>query len=441
MATVAIVVLSILLVVSNGYFLYWRPQHHRAAFLSALPLLDSESRPDLERAESRLAEALSGGLGGRDSRDARFALAWTRAQLGRFEPARYGDALALLALPERPGAEDPAIADLRLWLIAQQGKHEEVLRLIEQQPALGRRTRNRSLYAAALEHRAVDLWNRRDVDAAVRALDQARQLGAESRVHLRDLVELLLEHGMRAVADRDYETAVKSFDRAEAMSTGGGVQRIEAGLGRLAVRWNKNEPGVLTALAEEFEALRRRAEQRGGDDDAPALRAHVGWWYLVAMLEDWLSRLPPHQGLPPSEHERFLTVVRVVTEADPDLGDVVMMHGMLDYGLAETSEQTALAVGILDRSTRTARGVVLEEVGAIVERRSAEMVARGRAADWSDDAEPAPPPGEEAVYPGVPLDAVFLQAQRVMASRPEVRAAVEALMRTLGHYREDNDSV
>jgi tetratricopeptide (TPR) repeat protein len=437
MAQLTIVLLVALLIGSNGYFLWLRPQIHRGKLLTAVPLLDGETRRELERAEIQLVEALSAGLGRTDSRDARFALAWTRAKLGRFDAAKYGDALVTLAASESPDDSDPATDELRIWLLAQQGKHDEILRTLQRRPELAERPLIRPRYAAALEHRAVDLWTRRDVDAAVQTLEQARRLRVDSSVRLRDLVELLLEQGMRAIAERQMKVAEECFIRAEKMTPDTSVQRIEARLGQLIARWHREDPvSVLKSLGEEFDGLRRRGEQRGpGQDDVRQLRAHVGWWYLVTMLENWLDRLPARQGLPPDEREHFLAVVRTVTDADPELGDVVMMHGMLDLGLSSGPGIKA-AVQTLERSTRTARGVVLPQVMDIIARWREAPTAPAGPDNWSTGPEPAPAPSAEPVeYPEPPavirVDELVEKAWEQMAD-PDVREALERLMRLLG---------
>jgi hypothetical protein len=114
-----------------------------------------------------------------------------------------------------------------------------------------------------------------------------------------------------------------------------------------------------------------------------------------------------------------------------------MMHGLIVYGLAQSDEETAGAVRILDRSTRTAKGVVLGEVMEILERRTGP---RTRPEDWSGGVEPADVGDEEpVVYPqpvteeAVTLEALLETAQTRMRTEPGVRAAVDELMRALGY--------
>jgi hypothetical protein len=427
-----IIALVALLVFSNGYFLYFRPQLNRAAVLTIMPLLDSATPQDLARAESELTGALTAGLGRRDARDARFALAWTQAKLGGTDSAKYGEALTTLTAGDPAGGTDPDAADLRFWLLAKLGRHDEIWRDVERQPELAERPRVRPLYASALAHRAYDLWTRLDLDGAVEAAKEASRFGVESEV-----VEILLEQGMRAIVAEDLAEARRCFARAEKESAGESVQRIEARLGQLACRRHQSgQAGLLEALAEEFDGLGRRSERRGPErDDARQLRAHVGWWYLAAMLEDWVGRLPAGQGIPPAERERFLTVVRSVTDADPELGEVIMMHGLLEFGLARTDQARMAAVDTLDRSTRTAKGVVLPELRGIIDRQRGGTGARGRPGDWSDDP-PATSPGEPVDYPAPPPAAMSLEDLLRMAgpqmANPSVRGAVEDLMRALG---------
>jgi hypothetical protein len=429
-ATFVIIVLSALLVFSNGYFLYFRPQLRRAVLLTIGPMLESETPQDLARAEAELSRALRAGLSRRDTRDARFALAWTQAKLGRLDAAKYGEALTTLAAADPPSDTDPDAADLRFWLLAQLGKHSEIRQAVEQHAELAERPRIRPLYAAALAHRAHDLWTRLDFDGAVEAAKQASRLGVESEV-----VEILLEQGMRALVAEDLTDAERCFAGAEKEATGGSIQQIEGRLGQLACRWHRSdEAGLLDALAEEFDGLSRRAERLGPErDDARELRANVGWWYLVAMLRDWIRRLPAGQGLPAPERERFLAVVRSVTDADPELGEVVMMRGLLELALATTPEARAAAADTLDHSTRTAKGVVLPEVRGIIDRQRGTTAPRPD--DWSDEA-PASNSDEPADYPAPPT-AISLQelvgkAIPLMSSDPSVKVAVEELMRALG---------
>jgi hypothetical protein len=436
-----ILLLSVLLVTTNGYFLYLRPQLRRHALLAAIPLLDSELRQDLTEAEQLLVESLAAGLSRRDTRDARFALAWVRAKLGQFDPAKYGDALAVLSVSDR-GAGDPAVADLRLWLLAKQGRHDEVLATFATHgDTLKDRPQNRALYAAALEHRAIDLWTRRDVDGAVRQLKKARHLRAGPQVHAPELVELLIEHGMRAITDEAYDAARSAFADAEKLVTGDQVQGVEARLGGLICDWRQGgRDTMLDRLRAEFDGLSRRRELRGADlDDARLLRANVGWWYLVAMLEDWTRRLPAGGSLPWPDRELFLTVVRAVETADPELGDVIMMHGLIDHGLAVDAAAQSRALATLARSTRTAKGVVLTEVLDLVNGSGGQT--RRRAEEWSAPVADAsvdggtehdyPMPADDPVAAGGPLDVLLEQLRRAADSDPDLARALADINRGL----------
>jgi hypothetical protein len=393
--------LAVLLVLTNAYFMYVRPQRRREALLAAVPLLESESRQDLAAAESLLVQALSAGLGRRDTSDARFALAWTRAKLGRFDPAKYGEALSILGGSRQPGDASPASADLRLWLLAQLGRHDEILAAMRNDEELRRRQRNRLIFAAAWEHRAVDLWNRGDADGAVLALRKAHRPGIDPQLRARELVELLLENAMRAIHDEEFKAAMESLAQAEKMAVADSVQQVEAKLGQLVCRWRQGDGAkVLAELPERLEALRNRAELRGASqDDVRLLRAHVGWWYLAGMLGDWLRRLPAGEGLPMSERERFLRVLRIVEEADPDLGVVVMMHGVIEYGLAADAGGRASAAAILARSTRLAAGVTLPEVLRLIDD-AIQRTEQPSTPDWPDSLpDPEPEPDEKFPRP------------------------------------------
>ncbi len=368
--------LVLILLATNGYFLILRPRLRRRPLLAAIPLLDSDLRQDLESAEEQLVEALTAGLGHRDILDTRFALALARAKLGRFDPAKYTEAVATLGNPETAWQRDPATAHLYLWLQAQLGKHDAVLALADHPGRqLGDRHQTTEIYGVSLVRKAVEHWSRREVEGALHYIDRVPSLDSVRGVAPPELVELLLEHGMRAVFDRRYEVARKSFtdarQRAEAVS----VPEIEARLGLLVCDWHEEDrhelAGPLGAVLDELDQRGRKRGENG--DDVRLLRAHVGWWYVVAMLEEWLVRVPVGSPLPSAEYERFLKAVRVVETADPELGDVAMIHGLLDHGLATDDELRARAVGVLDRAARTGKAVVLPEV--------LDLVARERESD------------------------------------------------------------
>lgn len=456
------VLLVLMLLATNGYFLILRPRLRRRPLLAAIPLLDSDLRRDLELAEEFLVEALTAGLRRRDIIDTRFALALARAKLGRFDPAKYTEAVATLGNPETAWQCDLATAHLYLWLQAQLGEHDAVLALADRPGwQLGDRRQTTEIYGVSLVRKAVEHWSRREVEGALHYIDRVPSLDSVRGVAPPELVELLLEHGMRAVFDRRYEVARKSFtdarQRAEAVS----VPEIEARLGLLVCDWHEGDRHELAgSLGAVLDELDQRGRKRGEDgDDARRLRAHVGWWYVMAMLEEWLVRLPLGSPLPSTEYERFLKAVRVVETADPELGDVAMIHGLLDHGLAADDELRTRAVGVLDRATRTGKAVVLPEVLDLVAReresdddrrgdldsvlnglagsRAVESWARGEfgvrpgpPGDWG-----FPLPGGDA-RASAPSEAMMMAVAHALARRASTEEASAELARRLADFAE-----
>ncbi|GAA2501288.1 hypothetical protein [Winogradskya humida] len=425
-----LIAVFILLIATNVYFLWGQPRLRRRSLLTAIPLLYSEVRSELETAEGRLAEALVNGLGARDTRDARFALAWVRARLGEFDRSKYADALTALGAVER---DDTVTTDLRLWLLAKQGRHDEVLALAGRAGVrLSPTVQNRTLQAVAFENRAVELWNSRDADGAVRSLDQARRLRTEPMIGGPDLVEVLIEDGLRTLATGDHGRAERSFAQALERAREDSVQRIEARLGLFAVRWlGTDRAALLPLLKDEFEALRARRDLRGaGRDDTGALRATVGWWYLTALLDDWRRRLTPGEPLPLTERELFLAAVRVVTEADSEQGDVPMMHGLIEYGFAEDAPGRGRAVALLQHSTRLAKGVILPEI------RELTGAAMPEHPGWT-----RPPAERPAPWPGfprpddAPLDDVLVRLAALRQNFPELTEVLADIGRRLRDAR------
>jgi hypothetical protein len=440
-----IVVLGSALVASNGYLLMVRPARSRQVLRTAVELLRSDARRDMEQAEERLTEVLAGGLGRRDVPAARFALALVRAKLGRGDRAKLTEALATLGSPESARRRHPQSAHLYLWIQAELGNHDAVLELGDPGgwpgPARGQ---SAEIYHAALLRKAAEHWSRREFDGALHYLERVPRAGRMSDVTLPELVEVELEHGMRAITDGRLEVAHEAFTNAAQRAGQSTVARQEADLGLLLCRWRQGDRAdLVTELASAMDALARRGAARGVDgDDVTQLRAHVAWWYLVALMERWKVKVPAGSLPPNAEYEHFLSAVRIGELADPELGDLAMIHGMVELGLAaeHDHERRTRAVVLLRQAVRRPKGVCLREVndlitsgsaadpGTGIDGLAARLAASPAVASWArydfsvlpgstvDWEMPLPPDGTQQLAPSA---AVMVAFARLTASQSE----------------------
>ncbi len=385
------------------YFLAWVPYRRRKPLREALEILRRQDADEYPRAEGLLSRALEAGLRRADVAEARFALAYVRAQLGRF--AEAAGVLSDLVSAPRPG---PEAVYLYLWLQSKLKDHEKVERVYEQHgEALGDLLDTKLIAGIAYLHRARQAWAEKAVDGATHYFKRLRALGVlteEIPKHI-DQHQVLL--GIMALFDRSLDEARKHFAGAVKTAEGEKQPTVPGRLGLLLCDWRSSEvpdvDGPLAALIEELpgakEALAPEPEPEGLvvacpscgakyrikpdavgkkvacrgcktnfavrapapaappatnkaelDGDALLLRNAL-LLHAVSLLCTWL-RLPAKRGLPDEQRRTFRERLRRTRKVDPALGDCHLLEGLVAYYFARNDAERTEAVGCLERAAK-----------------------------------------------------------------------------------------
>ncbi|MFJ5047190.1 hypothetical protein [Streptomyces sp. NPDC088719] len=365
----AVVLPLLLLSVLAGaaYFLVVLPSRWRLPYEQSLVLLDSDDRDELERADGLLGHALNSGPRGQALDRIRFAQAYVRAMLGRYEPARYGAAATVLDELIAAEGRTADTAYLELWVQAKLEHHDRVTDLYaEHSVLLEARPASRRIAAVSHLQLAVGHWQRRETDGALHHFDRVRELGELTDRIPPEVNDLQLVKGVQSLFDGRPDEARDAFIGASRRARERHLPTTEAELGIVACDWVDGHP---RALGERLSQLAEEVAQRPADDPTTGLlRTGIETLGLLALVREWLGR-PALSGAPwPSdflELERRATAVR---EADPELGDAALVEGLVRYYFALSQPEREDALAILDEGRKLARGITLPEVLDLMER-------------------------------------------------------------------------
>ncbi len=364
---------AVALIATLLYFLIWVPRKKRRALGEALKLLATEETEDFERAEELLSRASTAGLKSPDLAVALFALAYVRARL-----ERYPEAAALLRdIPdEHREGED---LYLELWLEAKQEHHADVVRLYDEHAeALSGLLDAKMIAGLSLLHEGRSHLARRKIDLALSFFQRLRKLGVLTDMLPSDMDDHQVLLGIQSLIDKKTEEAEKHFKGAEQVAQDEGKSTAHARLGLLLCRWRaEDNPDIddeLRATAEEITV--RRLELVGSEEDEERspprklseeekLARDVLLWLVVSRLILWL-RLPERQGLPDDERLEVEGRLASVGNLDPEMGDVHLLAGLLEYYFAKDEQQRRAALERLEKALET--DVNLPEVRYLVER-------------------------------------------------------------------------
>lgn len=412
------------------HFLVLVPRRRRRPLLEALAILQSDNKHRLPEAERLLGEALTAGLKPRDIAEARFALAFVRAELGHFPEA----ATVLADIDE--SHRDRETHYLDLWLQSKQKAHRKVEDLYTKYGAILDDLLDTRLIAgiAYLEQARAD-WSARRVAVAVENFKKLRALG----VLQEEIPEQIDDHqvtlGIAALLEKNFDEAEKHFTGAVQASGDSQKSTIAGELGLLLCRWRRGD----TASVEEIlEDVLKRMEQQTpiGDDQALTRCSHCGQEFrarttlsqrrvncrscrrgffvefdgaaesetpdetdgsetgdeaalngadrkeLLLGDDELLLRnallwrafaavanwraLPPRQGLPPAEQERLNQYMARVIEVDPACGDAYLLRHLIGYYFAGDDAAREAAIRGLDEAA--AHDVNVPELLDLIER-------------------------------------------------------------------------
>ncbi|GAA0276872.1 hypothetical protein [Cryptosporangium japonicum] len=350
-------------------YLVLAPRRWREPLGQALRLLESPHRDNLEQAERLLGQALTGGPDRRGLARARYARAYVRAMLGRFDANRYSAAAADISELAADEGHDEATAALEIWIRARLGEHETVCALYERNEHLVRGSEP-TRRTAALSHlvRARHSWRRREADTAVRHLDLVRSLdapaGDDPPIEVPAALDrVLLAAGVQAVRDGRDADARRWFTAARDRAAHDGASPVEAELALVACDWTRidrippaQRRGAVLAVDRDLELLLAHL----GTPGTATLTAQAALLHLNSLLRRWRYERPRGHGLTAADWAELRRRVERVHAADPELGDADMIEGILRYELDPSDADGATEP--LRRAAGKARGVLLPEI-------------------------------------------------------------------------------
>ncbi|MFH1463066.1 MAG: hypothetical protein ABIO70_01640 [Pseudomonadota bacterium] len=337
----ALLVLLVLALVGTAvWFKVIVPRRKRRPLLDAIALLQGGdlTTEKLERAASLLSQAVGGGLSAADLADARFALAWVRARLGRLD-----EALAGLAELGEERSQDRETRYLALWLRSQrkkEGRASEILRDYEASPDLAGFEQSDRIAAIAYLERALAHWRQHETEAALGLFDRLRALGQLAEHIPTDLADHQLALGLDELFDKKVTAAEERFRSAVAAAKDQGRPTHHAELALLLCAWIKESlpdiDGDLGRKIDEMEPPGPAAQAR----DARLYR-NLLLWHAVSLLFVW-ARLPAKGGLSEAEKERMFQRLARLRGVDPDLGDADLLEGLVRYYFAGDDDEERL---------------------------------------------------------------------------------------------------
>jgi hypothetical protein len=345
------------------YFLVVLPSRWHLPYEMALPLLDSDDRDDLERADHLLGQALNAGPRGRMLGRIRFAQAYTRAMLGSYDKERCGAAAAILEELILAEGRTAHTAYLELWLQSRLENHSRTADLYaEHSVLLGGYPASGRIAAASHLHLAAGNWRRREVNAALHHFDKVQEIGELTDKIPPEANDLQLANGVQSVFDGRSEDARESFTLARDRAEQRNASALEADLGLLVCDWDNGGPGDLGGRLKKMAG--EAGQRSGGEATTKLLRRGIALLLLLVQLREWLGR-PSQSGAPsPEDFEEFTRRVSAVREADPDFGDADLIDGLVRYYFASNQPDREDALGTLER----AQAITLPEARRLVER-------------------------------------------------------------------------
>jgi tetratricopeptide (TPR) repeat protein len=368
---IAIGVLSGLLAVGAlGVLIYLKvllPRRRRRPLLEALELLGKphEDQTARERIVERLDRAITGGLAAHDLLEARFALSYLRARMGKLHDAR------VVALEIKDADADAAVWFLRLWLHAQLKDHRAAIEVWDKHgEAFGAFPEAKRIAAICYLSEALALWRREVVDGAVEYFKAMAKLDiSELAKHVPTHIDQhQIVQGIRALHNGQSKDARKSFESARTASDPDGAAALAADTGMLLCEWSEQRsPDIddrLLALIERCERLVRAANDQAQTSEPRRVFAGLLLWHAVSWLFLLRDGCQAGTGLSGDDRRVLYQRLKRTEAADPELPDPRLIRGLINYYFAPDPEQRSAAVADLKQVSET--GVQVPEVAELV---------------------------------------------------------------------------
>ena len=382
------------------YFLIIQPGRKRRTLLQALQIIAADDRANFQQAEDLLNTALISGLRARDVAEARFALAYVRARLGRF-----AEASAVLADLIASGNCDRETVYLDLWLHARQKEYEKVEHVYDEHSnLLGDLLQSKYMAGIAFLYQARLLWSRRQVSGALHYFERLKELDVLQDQIPSHIDDHQVMFGIVALFEKDLTEARKHFTGAVEAAKRDGRTTSPGDLGLLLCSWcERDMPDVDAQLGAVLAEMEKRetvivscshcdhsqpvhkkrlgkqvmcvscekefatppaegaspsapgtateSEATAEDDkqlgDEELLMRNVMLWHAVSLIGNW-RRLPPADGLPPAEKSGLLSRLDKVRALDPEMGDPRLLAGLICYYFAANEAQREEALKLLE---------------------------------------------------------------------------------------------
>jgi tetratricopeptide (TPR) repeat protein len=407
-----VLVLVCLLLVLAGvlaYFFVLEPIRRRRPLQEALKIIESDQRSQFAKAEHLLDQALLAGLRKKDIAQARFALAYLRSLLSKYE-----EAATVLADLEKSGTQlDCSAAYLMLWVRGRLKQHERVERIYsEYHGHLAGFLQSELIVSTSYLALARMKWARREINGAMHYFDQVRKLA----VLVDEIPNYIDDHevvmGTVSLFEKNTDEALKHFRAAIEAATKqnkpthggslglvlcewreGNLASVDETLGKVLLELTRTHSGNDSTMrtqcthcgryyqiraaylhqkfkckscrrqfvAKKLEAAEEIVDSTSDDQDTQEqllseeslLLRNTRLWHCLSLIATWLTRAEK-SGLPDDEREKLTHRLNLVTSLDASMGDPYLIGGLINYYLPRSDEMRQ------EGRTQIARSVELD---------------------------------------------------------------------------------
>ena len=342
-----------------SYFLLYLPFRRNRRLQNALRIVERQRIEDYQQAEELLQATLVDGLRKKEITEAKFALAYVRARLGKL-----AEASAILSELKDVVKLDHNIIYLNLWLQCRLKNHDKVENIyLENSQTLDEFLDSKRIFGITLLYRAQQHWRQRQVDSALHYFNELRKLDVFIDKIPNYIDQQLIILGLLALFDKNLDEARKHFQGALDKANSDNRSMVPGKLGLLLCTWISSEiPEIDDELYHtilEIPGAKEIIENKEIDTDVqsdkstkekePELLKNVLLWYAISLLFLWL-RLPANQGLPAEELLKLKQRLGYVRKVDANMGDPYLLEALITYFFSSNDTERATAIKILQQA-------------------------------------------------------------------------------------------